>query len=278
MYFLKKYKERMIVTLVAIILLIVIGQTNKDRISLSGVESITGNVLSPLANGVTNVRENVVGFFAYIGDIFDAKSENEILKEEIIKLESENRDLLNIIGKTDYLKKEFELTRSTEFGLLKGEVIGKEPSNWFDRFTIDIGSKDGVKKGATVVQGVEVEQNLYQEGIIGRVVDVGYNWSKVTSIVDELSSVSFKIVRTQDGGVISGSVDNVMEGYLFNFEADVIIGDKLYTSGLGGVYEKDIYIGEVIEIKTSQEELTKRIVVEPAIDFSKIYNIFVIDN
>lgn len=278
MHFLRKYKERMIVIAIAIILLIVIGQTSKERISLSGIERLTGNILSPLTGGVTSAREGIAGFFSSIGDTFQARTENELLKDEIKKLQSENRDLLNIIGKTDYLKNELELERSTELDLTKGKVIGKEPGNWFDRFTINLGSDDGIIKGATVVQGVEVEQELYQEGLVGRVVDVGDNWAKITTVIDELSSVSFKIIRTQDGGVLSGSVDSLLEGYLFDFEADVIVGDKLYTSGLGGVYTEGVYIGEVTEIRTSQEELTKTIVVEPAVDFKKLYNVFVIVN
>lgn len=268
----------MIVTLVAIILLVLIGQTNKNRISLTGIERLTGNLLSPFANGITYIRESTTGFFASIGDLFDAREENVILREEVKKLESENRDLINVIGKTDYLKNDLELTRTTEFNLIKGHVIGKGPNNWFDILTLDVGSNDGVVKGDTVIQGVEVEQNIYQEGIVGRVVDVGDNWSKIIAIIDELSSVSFKNIRTQDGGVISGNIDSTLEGYLFDFKSDVIVGDKLYTSGLGGVYTKDIYIGEVTEINTSQEELTKRILIEPAINFKKIYSVFVIRN
>lgn len=278
MHFLRRYKERMIVMAIAIILLIVIGQTSKERVSLSGIERLTGNILSPLIGGVTYAREGIAGFFSSIGDTFQAKEDNELLKDEIKKLQSENRDLLDIIGKTDYLKNELELERATELNLIKGKVIGKEPGNWFDRFTINIGSDDGVIKGATVVQGVEVEQELYQEGLVGRVVDVGDNWAKITTVIDELSSVSFKIIRTQDGGVISGSIDSSLEGYLFDFEADVIVGDKLYTSGLGGIYTEGVYIGEVTEIRTSQEELTKTIVVEPAVNFKKLYNVFVIAN
>jgi rod shape-determining protein MreC len=278
MHFLRRYKERMIVMAIAIILLIVIGQTSKERVSLSGIERLTGNILSPLTGGVTYAREGIAGFFSSIGDTFQAKEDNELLKDEIKKLQSENRDLLDIIGKTDYLKNELELERATELNLIKGKVIGKEPGNWFDRFTINLGSDDGVIKGATVVQGVEVEQELYQEGLVGRVVDVGDDWAKITTVIDELSSVSFKIIRTQDGGVISGSIDSSLEGYLFDFEADVIVGDKLYTSGLGGIYTEGVYIGEVTEIRTSQEELTKTIVVEPAVNFKKLYNVFVIAN
>ncbi|MDG2861199.1 rod shape-determining protein MreC, partial [Vibrio parahaemolyticus] len=170
---------------------------------------------------------------------FSAKEENEQLKDEIKRLESENRDLRNIIGKSDYLMKELELLENTEYDLLKAEVIGKEPNNWFDVFTIDRGIRDGVKIGDTVIQAVEVENKIYQEGLVGRVVDVGDNWAKVVSILDENNSVAFKIVRTQDGGIISGNIGNTVEGFLFDYEAEVIIGDLIYTSGLGGVYQKD---------------------------------------
>lgn len=172
----------------------------------------------------------------------DVKEENDQLKEKITALESENRDLENIIGKTDYLRNEAKLIESTNHKIISAEITSKEPSNWYDRFVINKGLKDGIVKGATVVQGVEIEQNLFQEGVVGRVVDVGSNWSKVITIIDELNSISFKVIRTQDGGILSGDVNRSINGYFFDNKADVILGDKLYTSGLGGSYIKDIYI------------------------------------
>ena len=130
-------------------------------------------------------------------------------------MEEENRNYLEIIGRTDYLKNEAKLLDKTSFNLISAQITGKEPGNWFDRFTIDKGLKDGIKKGSTVVQGIEIEQNTVIEGIVGRVVDVGPNWSKVVTVVDEISSISFKVLRTQDGGIMSGSIDGEISGYLF---------------------------------------------------------------
>lgn len=206
----------------------------------------------------------------------DVKEENDQLKEKITALESENRDLENIIGKTDYLRNEAKLIESTNHKIISAEITSKEPSNWYDRFVINKGLKDGIVKGATVVQGVEIEQNLFQEGVVGRVVDVGSNWSKVITIIDELNSISFKVIRTQDGGILSGDVNRSINGYFFDNKADVIVGDKLYTSGLGGSYIKDIYIGEVSHVYSDENDLTKRITITPAIDFKKMYKVFVI--
>ncbi len=276
MYFFKKYKERMIVIVIAIILLVVIGYTSVERVNLTGPERVIGNILSPIGKVTMSAKNKVTGLFAFVGDIFSAMEENELLKDEITRLEIEIRDLENVIGRSDFLKNEQNLINSTENNLIKAKIIGKEPGNWYDNFTIDKGSKDGISKGDTIVQGVEIENQVYVEALIGRVLDVGDNWAKVVSIIDEWNSVSFKIIRTQDGGVISGSVDSSLEGYLFDYSADVISGDQLYTSGLGGVYLSDIYIGEVNEVITSQEELSKRITVKPAINFKKLYNVFVI--
>lgn len=276
MYFLKKYKERMMVVIITIILLVIIGYTSSERDIISKSEKIVGNVLSPISKVTFNIGRNVSDFFSSIFKFVNVKEENDELKNQIIALESLNRELENIIGKTDYLKNESKILESTKLNILHAQIISKEPGNWYHRFLIDKGAKDGVVKGATIIQGIEIEKDLFQEGIIGRVVDVGDNWAKVITIIDELNSISFKAIRTQDGGILSGEVDGTISGYLFDNKADIIVGDKLYTSGLGGTFIKDIYIGEVTEVFSDQEELTKKIVVSPAIDFKKLYKVFVI--
>ena len=276
MYFFKKYKDRIIVSLVAIALLAVIGYTSKDRISITFGEKFIGNLLTPVSKVSFSVSKNISNFFSSAFNIFNIKNENEELKIKIAELENENRDLTNIIGKTDYLKNELKVIENTKYDMVLANITSKEPSNWYSRFNIDKGTKDGINKGATVVQGIEIENGVVEEGIVGRVVDVGDNWAKIISVIDELNSISFKIIRTQDGGVLSGSIEGILSGYLFDNKADVIVGDKLYTSGLGGTFVKDIYVGEVSEVIFDDEELTKKVVIEPAIDFKKLYKVFVI--
>ena len=242
MYFFRKYKDRMMVTIVAIILIIIIGITSKERLSLTKFEKFVGNIITPVSKITFNISKKVSGFFEVVTNLSKILKENEDLNIEVAKLKEENRELENIIGKSDYLKNEAELLNNTEHNFISAEVISKEPGNWYDRFLIDKGLKHGIEKGATIVQGIEVEKGIIKEGIVGRISDVGDNWAKVVSIIDELNSVSFKIIRTQDGGIISGSVDGTLSGYLFDSKADVIVGDKLYTSGLGKTFVKDIYI------------------------------------
>lgn len=265
-------------TVVAIILIVIIGMTNSERIRITGIEKTIGNIISPIEKVLFNVGKSISDTFSAIGSIGKLKGENEQFRKKIAKLEEENREYEDVIGKTDFLQNESQLKEKTHYNLIDAQVVGKEPGNWFDRFTIDKGLNDGIKKGDTVIQGVKVEKNLVQEGVVGRVVDVGDSWAKVSSIVDESSNISFKVLRTQDGGILSGHVDNELSGYLFDNKADVIKGDKLFTSGLGGAYMKDLYIGEINEVIKKEEDLMKRVIVTPSINFKKIYRVHVISN
>ncbi|HLR21980.1 MAG TPA: rod shape-determining protein MreC [Tissierellaceae bacterium] len=276
MYFFKKYKNRMIVAIVTIILFVIIGRTGENRTDISQSEKIVMNSLGPV-NGITSsIRVKVSNIFSTLKNLTSILDENKNLKNEISKLEEENRDLENIIGKSDFLKEEMELLEKTNLNLLSSKVTSKESGNWYNTFNIDKGSNDGVEKGNTVVQGLKIKNGSIKEGVVGRVSEVSENSAKVVSIIDESNNIAFKSTRTQDGGVISGNVDNSLSGYLFDNKADIKEGDKLYTSGLGDLFKEDIYIGEVEKVTEAEKELMKRITIKPAIDFKKIYKVLVV--
>ena len=66
MYFFRKYKNRMMVTAVAIILILIIGFTNKDRLSVSTFENLMGNIFKPVNKVVYSIGNRVSGFFSSI--------------------------------------------------------------------------------------------------------------------------------------------------------------------------------------------------------------------
>lgn len=278
MYFFKKYKNRMIVITIAIILILIIGYTSKERLNLTKFEKTIGNILTPVSKVSFNLRNGISNFFGNIKEISTLKDDNIYLNQRVAELESENRNLQNVIGMSDYLKNEAKLIQNSTHNFIQAQIISKEPGNWFDRFLIDKGIKHGIKKGDTIVTGFEVEQNLVQEGIVGRVIDVGDNWAKVITIIDEVNKIAFKIIRTQDGGILNGSIDGTISGYLFDSKSDVIVGDKLYTSGLGGSFIKDVYIGEVEEVIDNEEDLMKKVIIKPAINFKNLQRVLIISN
>ncbi len=268
----------MIVTGVAIILLVIIGISSHNRGKTFFIENKFVNIITPIQKVVYNFGESISNNIESLRNLGNLKEENERLKKEIVSLKENNRILDNVVSKYDFLENEAVLKKNSNYTFVDAQVTAKDSGNWFNNFVIDKGANDGIKKDDVVVQGVKIDGNIVKEGLVGRVIEVGDNWSKVLSIIDIRSNISFKVIRTQDNGVVSGEMDNQMEGFLFDEKADIVKGDKLVTSGLGEVFIPDMYIGVVSKIEKKNDELIKNIIVEPAIDFKKINDVFVIIN
>lgn len=273
----KKYGGRMIVTTVTIILLITIGITANDRERISFLESKIGTIITPVQEIFYGAGQTVSNTFNSVMSIGTLKKDNKELKEKVAKLEDENREMLDIISKEEHLKNEMKLKKETSYNFVDTRIIAKEPGNWFNKFIVNKGSRDGVRKGSAVIQAIQ-DDGIVKEGLVGRVIEVGDDWSKVLSIVDEGSNVSYKVIRTQDFGVAKGNMNENIEGFLFDIDAEVVKGDKLITSGMGEVFIPGLYIGKITDVKMNEEELKKEIKVEPSVNFQKINDLFIILN
>ncbi|NBI05732.1 rod shape-determining protein MreC [Senegalia massiliensis] len=273
----KKYGGRMIVAIVTIILLITIGITAKDREKISIIENKVGKIITPVQGFFYKIGETVTDRFSSLGDYINTKEKNDQLKKKIKVLEEKNRDMEDVIARKEFLENEIKLKEQSDYSMIEARIISRDPENWFNKFIINKGSNDGIKKDAAVIQAIETQDGIVKEGLAGIVIEVGDNWSKVLPITDSGSSVSYKVIRTQDFGVVNGTVDNMMQGFLFDIEADVRKGDKVISSGMGEVFVPGIFIGEITEVKVKEEELKKEIQVKPAVNFKKINDLFVIN-
>ena len=198
-------------------------------------------------------------------------------KVQTTELKEKNISMENIIAKEEFLKNEYNLYLKNKENLLSANVIALDNNSLFVRFNINKGSKDGVKVGDIIVQGtVGDKENTYIKAVVGKVVEVGYNWSKVSSLVDSASNVSFNVVRTQSYGAINGQENNLLSGFMYKSDADVVVGDKLVTSGRGGVFPRNLYIGEVTEVKSSENNLEKKVSVKSPVDFTTLFRVFVL--
>lgn len=267
-----KNKSAMIVAIVAIILIIISGVTAKQRESITIVEKWIGNILTPVQKVVNTGVSSIGGNISSIANMTKLKAENEGLKKE---LESLQKEVLNLSMTRNELEELKDLKYAlnyveddNEYSIISASVIGKSPGNWFNIFTIDAGESQGVKKDSVI---------LDSNGLVGRVYEVGGNWSKVIAIIDNNSSVSFQVMRDSNlQGIVTGSITNEVSGYLFDPLADVIVGDKIVTSGLGS-FPKGIIIGEIIEVDKSSDHLLKTIKIEPAVNFKRITKVLVME-
>lgn len=265
-----------VVTSILLVLLIFISSKNQELMSIGG--NAIGTVTSPITKVVYYTTSKA-------GELFKTVFGTRQLREEHRELVSENKVLKdkisvmeNVINKEKFLEEEYKIKEESKFNMQKAFVSGKDPGNLFVRFQIDKGTLDGVNVGDIIVQGTMLDDNeSVVEGLVGKVTNVGLNWAKVSSIVDENSSVSFVVSRTGETGILNGVGDKGLEGYMYKKESDVQKGDMIYTSGLGEVFPRDIYIGKVKEVIYDKNDLVKNIIVESPIDFSKMYRVLIIN-
>lgn len=249
--------------------------------SNSSIMNIGENAIGTVTSSITRiVYSSIASSKEVFTKIFGSKSireENEKLKIENAELKEKNVNMENIIAKEDFFKNEYNLYLKNKESLLSANVIALDSNSLLIRFNINKGSKDGVKVGDIIVQGtVGEDENTYIKAVVGKVIEVGYNWSKVSSLVDSSSNVSFNVVRTQSYGAINGQENNLLSGFMYKSDADIIVGDKLVTSGRGGIFPSDLYIGEVTEVKSSENNLEKKISVKSPVDFTTLFRVFVI--
>ena len=249
--------------------------------SNSAIMNIGENAIGTVTSSITRiVYSSIASSKEVFTKIFGSKSireENEKLKIENAELKEKNVNMENIIAKEDFLKNEYNLYLKNKESLLSANVIALDSNSLLIRFNINKGSKDGVKVGDIIVQGtVGEDENTYIKAVVGKVIEVGYNWSKVSSLFDSSSNVSFNVVRTQSYGAINGQENNLLSGFMYKSDADIIVGDKLVTSGRGGIFPSDLYIGEVTEVKSSENNLEKKISVKSPVDFTTLFRVFVI--
>lgn len=274
--FFKRYKGRVIVVGITITLVMIISVTETERKKVTVVENIIGNILTPIQEPLSTVSNKVSDKTYSFTNSSKIKKENEELKKEIAKLKDKVRKQEKIISSKEFLRKEYELIENTKYDLTSADIVGKDPGNWFEKFTLNKGKKDGVKKDDIIVEASEVEKDVIVEALVGRAIDVGDNWSKITSITDVSNSVSFTISRTQESGIAKGNLKGKMTGQLFDMRSSVIKGDKVFTSGLGGIFPKGLYIGEVSKVIKKSDNLLLDVEITPAVDFNKLQNVFIL--
>lgn len=267
----------MIVTIVTIILIITIGISAGGRARTSTAENILNKVINPIQKTFYKVGSATGDFMESLVAFRKIKKENEQLRDEVNKLnkqlieetltKNELKELRKLHNVLNYIKPK------NEYDYISASVISKGTGNWFNTFTIDAGRNEGVVKDSTL---------LNSEGLIGRVFEVGDSYSKVISIINNKSSVSYQVLRNnQYLGVVRGTVSESMtEGFEYMIggvepDVEILVGDKLITSGLS-MYSKGILIGEVKEVIKNEDELLKTVKVKPAVNFKKIDKVFII--
>ena len=255
-----------------IVLIILFALTNIQNSKMSYFENIANKIVMPIQNGLTYLKNKVSGNSTFFTDISNLKTENQQLKEQNSKLEQSLRELENIKTENETLKEYLGLTEKYgEYKTVPGYVINKEISNYSKTIIINIGKNDGIEKNMTVIA---------DEGLVGHVISVTENTAKVRTIVDTSSSISCLMSTSKDSIVCKGTLDSTSElkAMYIPTDSNLVQGDSVDTSGLGGIYPKGIHVGTIKKIVSTKNMTDRYALVETAVDFNKLNTVLVVKN
>lgn len=261
----------MILSIVCIMLLFFSYSTG---FSGGPLETIANHIFIPMQKGIDYIGSSIAISSADTKTREELVAENEELQAQVDELNSTINNYELKLKELDELQELYELDQTYyDYETTGARIIGKGTSNWFNTFTIDKGTKDGI----------EVDMNVIADGgLVGIVTSVGDSYAVVRAIIDDTSNVSATISSTEDNCIVSGSLENMTANNLILFsdldddEDKVAIGDVIVTSNISDKYLPGLMIGYVSSVSLDENELTKSGTVTPVVDFKHLSNVLVI--
>ncbi|MCW0952649.1 rod shape-determining protein MreC [Weissella ceti] len=202
--------------------------------------------------------------------LFKTYQENERLNQRIDDLAATKVELQTVRKENDALKEQLKIGKTlTDYQMVNATVVSRSPNNWQSELIINQGAKAGIKKNMAVMGGGSV---------IGRVSEVDTTNAKVELLSDNSQTNNRFAIRitNKDSQTVDGIITkfnqtrNLIEMKNVTSNTKVKKGDKVSTSGLGGVTPSGLYVGEVESIDDDDYGLTKTIYIKPATDFNNI--------
>ncbi len=210
-------------------------------------------------------------FLGYFASVHRLQDENNQLKQQLRDQTWENNSLREYVYENQQLQKllDFKQRNELRFVLLGARVISRSSSNWYSTMVIDRGSDDGVKKDMVVVSDA---------GLVGRVNAVGPHTAEVLLVLDGEGAVGSMVSESGTQGVIEGNKEDpgVLRMIDLPYDANLTPGQTVVTSGLGGIFPKDVPIGQVLQFNKGGSDLDMYALVQPYVDFNRIQDVFII--
>ncbi len=236
------------------------------------VRNVASVVVVPMQKGINSIGTYVYSKYELLRDFSRINEENMALKAQIAELTEENSKLSLDKFELERLRELYDLDDDyANYNKTAARVIAKGNGNWFNEFTIDKGSDDGIEVDMNVISG---------GGLVGIVTSVGKDYAIVQTIIDDSINVSGMLINTGDTCTVEGSLNLMDSGYIyvkyFKKDADVKDGDKIVTSNISSKYVEGLLIGYVKEVTTDPNSLTKSGYLIPAVDFEHLQEVLII--
>ncbi len=236
-------------------------------------KAIANYTIVPMQNGINTIGLWMSDLTQNMDTLKEMRKKNKALQAEVDELTIKNNLLQQEKHELERLRELYALdAHYGDYKKIGAHVTANDSGNWFSSFVIDKGKKDGIKVDMNVIAGT---------GLVGIVTEVGPNWSRVRSIIDDASNVSALVLSTSDTCIVNGDLTLMQDGrirfeQLANNETEIEVGEQVVTSHISSKYLQGILIGYVSEIHVDPNNLTRSGYIIPAVDFQHLQEVLVI--
>lgn len=261
------------VLILCLICILMMGLSLLSSKASGPLSFIAGYTVVPMQKGINTIGVWLSDLTDNFETLQELKAENETLKEQIDALTLERNSLQQQQSELERLQALYKLDQNySDYEKIGARVIANNGSNWFNSFTIDKGSNDGIKTDMNVIAG---------SGLVGIVTEVGPNWAEVRSIIDDESKVSAMMLSTSDNCIVNGDLKLMNDGRirferLPNTGKEIAAGEYVVTSAISSRYVQGILVGYVDSIEEDSNNLTCSGYLTPAVDFQHLQEVLVI--
>lgn len=258
----------MVITLVMVIVPTVFGVMGVGRYLSDGVNI----VLTPLQKLFSSVTDAADGFVSYFTEFDRIVEENEKLRRQNAEMRQKISAAEEAEQMNDWLFTYLELKREhTDYSMQDATVTGRESSNYMTVFTLDKGTSHGIAVNMPVVT---------PDGIVGYVSEVGKNWCRAVTLLQNGGAVGAYVERSGEIGVVEANYTLSREGLCkmkyMAADADIKVGDRILSSGLGSVYPRGLVIGYVESVEADAASRALSVTVRPSADLTDISKLMII--
>ena len=250
-----------------------------------GLGLIFGNA-TPLVHGLRDVTLRVIlpgavlagragraadGVGGRLRDMARAFDENVGLRSAAQRLEGEVHDRSLLVEENRRLRERLQMRADDPKGVAVALVAARDPARWFGSVLLDKGRRHGVRRGLI---GIVVQQGA--RALVGRVVEVWENGSKLLLVSDPLFAVVASLPRTGDDGVVEGTGGPWLTMPYLSPDVEVTAGEQVVTSTRSGVYPPNLLIGRIDKRTEERVQGYAAARVRPAVNLNRLFQILLL--
>jgi rod shape-determining protein MreC len=263
---LRKYRSPLLVVFLIIFALLVYSSRLRKQPETTLFEKTILQLASPLQRGFDFSTARLGGIWSHYLWLVDAREENDRLLHENRRLRTHLDQVREFQLENRRLRTLLKLRRQLPLPTLAARVVAEDATSLFQTVIIDRGLDDGLREGLAVVA---------PEGVVGRIIRCSPRQSRVLLITDASSAIAVLVQRSRARAVGRGRGATLTLDFALAQE-DIITGDRIITSGNGGVFPKGLTIGTVSLAEVNTLDLFQTVVVKPAVNFSRLEEVLVL--